>query len=171
MILVCGPMKTRLGFSLFEVTVYIAIISVVMVAVLSIVAQTVLNRIKAEALYNVTASTRFAMERIAQDIRQAADIDEGDLASDTLTLTLADGTTHSYSVSSNQLYLATNGGTGVALLPDDIDVTAFTLTDYTSYGAEAKDITVTLSVEQATNNPRPEYQADFSLTTTVSARL
>lgn len=164
-------MKIRSGFSLFEVTVYIAIISVVMVAVLSIVAQTVLNRIKAEALHNVTASTRFAMERMALDVRAATDIDEGDLSINALTIILADGTEHAYFVRSGQLQLSINDGTGVALTPDRITVTSFTLDDNTSVGSEAKDITITLAVENTTSNPRPEYQADFSLTTTVSARL
>lgn len=164
-------MKTRQGFSLFEVTVYIAIIAVVMVAVLGIVAETVLNRIKAEALHNVTASTRFALERISQDIRAATDIDETDLSSNLLTITLADGTVREYYATAGQLYVATNGGPDIALTPSNVTVTEFSLEDRTTVGSETKDVTVTLSIESVTTNPRPEYQADFSLTTTVSARL
>ncbi|EKD79624.1 MAG: hypothetical protein ACD_41C00024G0008 [uncultured bacterium] len=157
-------MKIRSGFSLFEVTVYIAIISVVMVAVLGIVAQTVLNRIKVEALHNVTASTRFAIERMSQDVRAAADISG-------TTITLADGTTEYYYVTGGQLLISTNGGTGVALTPSNLTVTEFSFTDRTTVGSDTKDISITLAVENDATNPRPEYQADFSLTTTVSARL
>lgn len=157
-------MKIRRGFSLFEVTVYIAIIAVVMVAVLGIVAETVLNRIKAEALHNVTASTRFAIERMSQEVRAATDI------SGTI-ITLADGTVRQYYVTGGQLYVATNGGSGVALTPSNISVTEFNFTDRTTVGTDTKDVSITLSVESNTSNPRPEYQAEFSLTTTVSARL
>lgn len=157
-------LNVRSGFSLFEVTVYIAIIAVVMVAVLGIVAQTALNRVKAEALHSVTASTRFAVERISQDIRAASDISG-------TTITLADGTTHYYYVSGGQLYLSSNGGTGVALMPDTITVTDFSFIDRTTVGSDTKDISIIVGVEHTASNPRPEYQADFSLTTTVSARL
>ncbi len=157
-------MKIRAGFSLFEVTVYLAIVSVVMVAVLGIVAQTVLNRIKAEALQNVTVSTRFAVERISQDVRAAADISG-------TTITLADGTTRYYYVAADQLYVSTNGSSGVALTPSNLTVTEFSFTDRTTVGTDTKDISITLAVENTATNPRPEYQADFSLTTTVSARL
>ena len=163
-------MKTK-GFSLFEVIVYVAIISVVMTAVLSIVARSALNRVKAEALYTVTSSTRFALERMTQDVRAAADIDESDLASNILTLTAADGTVRQYAVTDDQLTVSTNRAAAVALTPTSVRVTDFTLTDRTTTGTEATAVQLSLALETASTNPRPEYQADFSLVTTATMRL
>lgn len=164
-------MRNRQGFSLFEVIVYLAIISVVMTAVLSIVARSVLNRVKAEALFSVTHSTRFAMERMVQDVRAAADINETDLASNILTVESAEGTIHSYTLVDGQLMLSINGITPVALTPDTLRVTSFTIEDRTTVGTEATAVELELSLETASNNPRPEYQADFSLNTTATTRL
>lgn len=158
--------KLKLGFSLFEVIVYIAIVSVVMVAVLGILAQTVLNRVKAETLHSVTHTTRYAVERLAQDVRAATEIDQTAAASDSLVVTLADGTVRTYQVIGEQFTVSTNSGTPITLTPAHLAVTAFTIDSYA-----ADYVTVTLALAQAADNPRPEYQADFSLTTTVNTRL
>lgn len=159
------------GFSLFEVIVYLAVIGVVLTAVLSIATQSILNRIKAEALHTVTATTRFALERMAHDVRAATEIDATDLTSNILTVTLADGTIRQYAVTGDQLMVSTNGATAIALTPTTVTVTEFTLTDRTSFGSDVSAVSITLAVENAAVNPRPEYQADFSLSTTVSTRL
>ncbi len=163
--------KLRHGFSLFEVIVYIAIISVVMTAVLSIVARSVLNRVKAEALFSVTSSTRFAMERMVQDIRAAADIDETDLASNVLTVESAQGVIRQYAVINDQLTVSTNGATPIALTPDNLMVTEFSLADRTTVGTATTAVEVTLTLETVSTNPSPEYHADFSLETTATSRL
>lgn len=170
-----GRMKTNhhqlSGFSLFEVIVYLAIIGVVMTAVLSIATQSILNRIKAEALHAVTATTRFALERMVQDVRAATEVDATDLTSNILTVTLADGTVRQYQVTTDQLVVSTNGATAVALTPTTVNITEFTLTDRTSFGSNVNAVGITLAVENDAANPRPEYQAEFSLSTTVSPRL
>jgi Tfp pilus assembly protein PilV len=165
------PIQKQTGFSLFEVIVYLAIISVVMTAVLSIVARSVLNRVKAETIYSVTSSTRYAVERMTQDIRSAADIDETDLASNILTVESATGEIRSYQVVDGQLVVSTNGATAIPLTPTSLTVEAFSLADRTTVGTEINAVELTLSLASASTNPRPEYQADFSLTTTVSTRL
>ncbi|MBI4407174.1 MAG: type II secretion system protein [Candidatus Kerfeldbacteria bacterium] len=164
-------LSQRTGFSLFEVIVYLAIVGVVITAVLSVATQSILNRIKAEALHSVTATTRFAIERMTQDVRAATEIDAADLASNVLTITLADGTIRQYQVTADQLTVSTNGAAALALTPTTVNITEFTLTDRTSFGSDVNAVGITLAVENDAANPRPEYQAEFSLSTTVSTRL
>ena len=164
------------GFSLFEVIVYLAVFGVVITAVLSIATQSILNRIKAEALHSVTATTRFALERMAQDVRAATEIDATKLDSNILKVTLANGTTRqyqitAYQITADQLVVSTNGAAAVALTPTTINIIEFTLTDRTSFGSDVNAVGITLAVENDAANPRPEYLADFSLSTTVSTRL
>ncbi len=163
--------KTSVGFSLFEVIVYLAIISVVMTAVLSIVTRSVLNRVKAETIFTVTSNTRYAVERMTQDIRSAADIDETDLSSNILTVEDATGEVRSYQVLDGRLVVSVNGAVAVPLTADSVTVDTFYLVDRTTVGSETQTVEFTLGLASASSNPRPEYQADFSLTTTVSTRL
>lgn len=164
-------MKIKKGFSLFEVIIYIAIVAVVFTTVLGIVARSISNRIKAESIYTVTHGTRFALERMVQTVRAGTDIDEADFSSNILTVTLADGTILSYQVVADQLVLSTNGGAAVTLTPSTSRVTEFTLTDRTTVGTAVEALEITLALEQNAANPRPEYLADFSLTTTAMLRL
>lgn len=159
------------GFSLFEVVVYIAIVSVVMVSILAIAAESMSSRVKAVAMQQVNYQSQFVMSRMTNDIRAATDIDATDLAANTLTVTLADGTTHQYAVSAGVLTLSENGATPVALTGSDVTVTIFTLADRTTAGSVVHEVAIELKIENNASNVSPEYAAAQILTQTVSQRL
>lgn len=163
-------MKTK-GFSLFEVVVYIAIVSVVMVSILAIAAESMSSRVRAVAMQQVNYQSQFVMSRLTNDIRSATAIDATDLATNTLTVTLADGTTHQYTVTAGVLTLSENGATPVALTGSDVTVTTFTLADRTIVGSTVQTVAIELTIENNASNVRPEYAAAQTLTSTISQRL
>lgn len=163
-------MKTK-GFSLFEVVVYIAIVAIVMVSVLAIAAESMSSRVKAVAMQQVNYQSQFVMSRMTNDIRAATDIDTADLAVNSLTVTLADGTTHQYAVTAGVLTLSENSATPVALTGSDVIVTTFTLADRTTVGSDVHEVSIELTVENNSSNVRPEYAAAQTLTSTTTQRL
>lgn len=163
--------KIRPGFSLFEIVVYMAIVSVFMVSVLTIVVESMSSRIKAMALHTISYQSQFVLNRITSDVRAASDISETDLASNVLTLTMTDGSTHQYQLTSGAITLTVNHGTAEALTSSAVTVDTFTLANRTGYGTQAHDIDVTLALSTSSNTGRPEYNADASLTSTIMTRL
>ena len=164
-------MKTRAGFSLFEVIVYLAIFGVVLVSILGVVAESISSRAKALALHTVTYQTQVALDRITSDVRAAVDIDETNLASSRLTLTMADGTSREYVVTAGALTITYDSETPIALTNDAVTVTNFSLANITPFGVEARDLTITIGLATITASNRPELAANFELTSAISSRL
>lgn len=159
------------GFSLFEVIVYLAIVSVLMVTVLAIAAESLATRTKALAMHNVTYEAQFVLDRLTADIRAAADINAADLASHVITLTLANGETHRYEVSNHQIVLRINNGAAQPITSRAVAVSEFVVVDRTAVGDTPNALGLTLTLTAVSTNPRPEFQAEQTLTTTVSTRL
>ncbi len=165
-------MKNK-GFSIFEVVVYIAIVSVVMVSILAIAAESMSSRVKTVAMQQVNYQSQFVLSRLTNDVRAATEIDVTAFAADILTVTLADGTTHRYEVIANQLTLSVNGATPVALTTTAVTVDTFALENRTpiTVSTAIHDVAITLSLSSAANNVSPNYAATQTLTTSVSTRL
>jgi len=163
-------MKTK-GFSLFEVVVYIAIVSILMVSVLAIAAESMSSRVKAVAMQQVNYQSQFVMTRLTNDVRAATTIDAADFSGNVLTVTLADGTTHQFAVTANQMTLSENGGAAVELTSDAVIVSTFTLSDRTTVGSDIHDVSIELTLESASNNVSPDYAASQTLISTASVRL
>lgn len=162
--------STVKGFSLFELVVYIAIFSIVIISVVSIATRSIASKTKALATQEVEQTTRFALQRITSDVRSAVDIDETAFVSNVLTLTMIDGSIITYSRSSNAITIERNGGGAVQLTSGDVSVDEFVLQNNTGFGTEYKDITVNIATSTSSASNRPEYVANFELTSTVSLR-
>lgn len=158
------------GFSLFELVVYMAIFSVVIVSVVTIATRGVASKTQALATQEVEYATRFALQRLTSDVRSAVDIDETAFVSNVLRLTMADGSTVTYSRSGNRLTLERDSGGAIQLTSSDVSIDEFTLTNNTGFGTEYKDITVYIATSTSRASNRQEYVAEFDLTSTISVR-
>lgn len=158
------------GFSLFELVVYMAIFSVVIVSVVTIATRGVASKTQALATQEVEYATRFALQRLTSDVRSAVDIDEASFVSNVLRLTMADGSTVTYSRSGNTLTIERDAGGVIQLTSSDVSVDEFALTNNTGFGTEYKDITVYIASSTSRASNRQEYAAEFDLTSTVSIR-
>lgn len=164
-------MKTnRAGFSLFEAIVYMAIMSVLLVTILTIVVQSMTTRTKAMVMQNVTYETQFVLDRLTTDIRAAVAISSIDLAANILTITLADGSIHRYEQQGTRIMFRRNNQPPVTLTSADVAVSEFVVSNRTTVGSDVQTIGIALTVDSVTHNPRPEFNASQSLTTTVTTR-
>lgn len=163
-------MKNKSGFSLFEVVVYLAIFSIVIVSVVSIATRSVASKTKALATQEVEYATRYAMQRITSDVRSAVDIDETAFISNVLILTLADGSTITYTRSGNSLFIERDTSGAVQLTSNNVSIDEFSLENNTGFGTDYEDITVTIDASTSSSSQRQEFSADFELTSTISLR-
>lgn len=65
---------SRTGFSLLELLIYVAILSIVMVAISSSFISVSKGRVKADTQVEVNSNLRFALDKISQDIKGASGI-------------------------------------------------------------------------------------------------
>jgi len=129
------------GFTLIELIVYIAIVSIVLTLVTSFGLDVVYGNIKAQTVRETQQNARFAMEKITRSIRSGSD--------PAVVFNVLDGV----------LYQG-----GVALTTNQVRVTNLNFTsDNNSYK-------INLSLEFYNPNNRPEYSASVDLESTALAR-
>ncbi|MBI2984810.1 MAG: prepilin-type N-terminal cleavage/methylation domain-containing protein [Candidatus Kerfeldbacteria bacterium] len=160
---------SRPGFSLLELLIYVAVLSLVTVALSGIFATINQARARAEARAEVDSILRFAMERIETDLRQASAVSDPPSAgaqSSILSMTLA-GPTVTYEVVDGQLRRNAE-----PITPPTITVTNVTFTRLenknTTLDRTVVSIQTVLTQQYSTANP--EYQYAQSKISTTSLR-
>jgi type II secretory pathway pseudopilin PulG len=105
----------RLGFSLLELVVYMALLAIVMIVIVQIFVGIGTGRGKSEAQAEVNSNLRFAFQEIQNDLRAATSVSTptpAGISSSILQMTTASGTVI-YCVSSSTLWRATTITPGV----------------------------------------------------------
>jgi len=127
------------GFTLLEMLLYLAMMSLVLVAATLFLAEfTISARVKTAAWQEVERNAHFAMNRVAVEIREAAGINVGDsvLGSDPgrLSLAVAVGARNPtvFSVTSGTLYVQQGSGPALALTSSKVNVKEFIVEDVSS---------------------------------------
>ena len=168
-------MKNK-GFTLLEVILYVAVVSIVALAVTSIASSVNSGQGRTMAESAVNSTLRFVTNRVDQDIRSASSVTTPSSAgSSSATLVLVVGTdTVTYSISNNQLVRQLNSEQQVALTGNNIKVTSinFTLNKNTNtfLSSGVSTITsVTMSVSAAYNSNSSDLQ--YSSTKTITEIL
>ncbi|KPJ55096.1 hypothetical protein AMJ47_01050 [Parcubacteria bacterium DG_72] len=133
-------MKGTRAFTLIELIVYIAIVSVVLVLVTGFSFNILYGNIKAQAVRETQQNARFALEKITRSIRSGQD-------------------PSIFSVSDGILYQQ-----GVALTTDQVRVTVL---DFTSLNNSYR---INIGVEYYNPDNRPEYRAFVNMESTVLSR-
>jgi prepilin-type N-terminal cleavage/methylation domain-containing protein len=147
--------RSRHGFSLIEMLIYIAVLSVIFIVVVNTVLSFTGSYRKFTAERLLDRSATDALERLTRDIRGATTIDVLNStfgnATDTLTLISTSGsisTTTKFYISSNNLRVNINGTYFGPLTVSNVSVTTFTLKKLSSTNSTAIKIDLTV---QATN--------------------
>ncbi|MBI2337948.1 type II secretion system protein [Candidatus Daviesbacteria bacterium] len=160
------------GFTLIELILYIAIITIVMSALIPFAWNIIGGSVKSSALQEVSSQARFVSERIKYEIRNANDINNIsafsiDLKTDTNPTTvieLADGKiTIKYGISGTPVNLNSDD-TVIAPVGDAI------FTDYGSVDAKTKHIQFSFTIDDKYTGSRQEYQVP-AITIESSAEL
>lgn len=133
-------MRNIKGFTLIELIIYIAIVSVVLVLVTGFSFNILYGNIKTQAVRETQQNARFALEKITRSIRAGQD-------------------PSIFTVSDGILYQE-----GVALTTDQVRVTVL---DFTSLDNSYR---INIEVEYYNPDNRPEYKALVNMESTVLSR-
>lgn len=164
----------KTGFTLTEMLVYIATLSLIVLAICSFIFWLVYSNNKAKAIREVLDNSRRAMAIITQEIKEAKSIYAPTTNSDQLSLEtkkyLPAGEMISYLdfyICENRICLKKESQNPIVLTSDEVIINSLT---FTQVGASNLSVEVDLIVEYKNPQNRPEYKASFHLNSTVSLR-
>lgn len=168
-------LKNKKGFSLLELLIYIAILSILIVVVSQSFIMLTRGRGQAEARSEVNAAVRFATERIKQDLKNATAVSFPLLGAPSVTLraTTTPNTMIRYDVSSGVLQRTEGTGTATTTLSvtgDTILVSAPLFTRLENYNTTLQATTTAILIEMAFryNSLSSDWSYENTLRTTVT---
>lgn len=146
-------MKRQQGFTLIELILYIAIVTIVVSAMIPFAWNVIGGGVKSTTEQEVFSNARLVSERIKYEIRNASAINS--VAASSISLgspaTVID-------LSGDKIRIAPNGGAAVNLNSNDTTATALTFTNYTSGDNKTKNIQFSFTLQSNFGQTRQEYQ-------------
>jgi len=168
-----------LGFTLTEVLVYVAILSIIILAISGFLTWTMRTNTKAKAMRETQDNARRAMEIMTYEIKEAKSIytptsvfdsHPGQLSLETAKY-LPEGEKSTYIdfyLCGTQLCLKKESQNPIALTSNRVEVKNLVFSQIVT--GSAPSIQINLKIDYKTEAARPEYQASFITTSTVSLR-
>lgn len=163
-------MRKNQGFSLIEMILYIAIVSVFLGGAIQFAWNLVYGQVKATALQDVNANTRFVGKRIAYEIRNASAINS--VTSSSLCLASTNVTYNPVKIylSSGAIRLGWGGGSptcasttnDVPLTSAGVTVNSIVFTNLTPVSALSRHVLYTYTISASATSGRQEYVASQS---------
>lgn len=170
-----GSLTYKQGFSLLELLIYIAILSILMVVISQVFIALTRGRGQAEARSEVNSAVRFATERIKQDIKRASAISLPALGTPSASLraTTTPNTMVLYDVSGGALRRTEGNGTATTttnVTGDAILVDAPMFTRLENYNTVLQATTTAVRVEMVFryNSVSSDWSYQDTLRTTVT---
>jgi prepilin-type N-terminal cleavage/methylation domain-containing protein len=168
------------GFTLFEMLIYIAVLSSVILAVSSFFLWIVRSNVKAKAMREVSNNARRAMEILTLEIKEAKSVYEptsvfstssGQLSLETTKYLPADElqTYIDFFRCEKRLCLKKEGQDPVALTSDNVEVNNLEFNQIATTST-APSIRIGLTIDYKAPAEKPEYRASINTTSTVSIR-
>jgi len=163
-------MSVARGFSLLELIIYMAILSIMSVIMTGSFLSLARGRAQADSRTEVNANVRFAMEKIEQDIRSASSVVTPvyGTASSTLQLMIA-GATTTYAVSTGILQRTVGAGSPDRISGTTVVIDAPTFTRIENYnatlGATSTFIQTLITVRYYGASPDTTYSATVRTST------
>lgn len=160
------------GFTLLELVIYIAVVGLVLVSATMFSFEFAASQAKSAALEEVNRNARFAVSRIAAEIREAADLNAGSSVfgsnPGTLSLATATGATDPtvFTVTGGTLNIRQGAGPVLPLTSSKVDVTEFTLENLSTAG-KTKAVRVRLKVKTRDAAGLQEVAAETVVETTA----
>lgn len=165
------------GFSLLELLLYIAILSVITLIFANIFLSLNKGRGKTEARSEVNSTLRFGLEKITQDLKLASAVTSPastTTPANTLTMTIS-GTSVTYCVSSDRLRRQAGGAcndSSEAITSDQVLVLTptFTRRENANSILNKTVVNIEISLSANYNSSSPDWQYSASKKTSVSLR-
>ena len=158
-------LKLYRGFTLVELILYIAIVTMLMTAVISFTSDIVYGRVKSQVHQEVNQNIRLASKRIIYEIKNASGVNSVSASSISLASTDAGRNPTVIDISSGRLRIG-YGGNQYFLTSNKVSVSSLTFTDLSA--ASSKNIKFSITVEST--GDRKEFQKSETFETSVELR-
>lgn len=159
------------SFTLIELLLYIAIISLVLVSITGFFWNVASGNIKEKSYQEVQQNGRFAMTKITQEIKKAVGINSPAPGSsaNSLSLAMSDPNLNPtiFDVSGGKLRITQGASVPIELTTDQVLVSNLQFTNL-SYSNTPGTLRVEMTLENLSPSGKTEYQASLDLKTTVS---
>ncbi len=168
-------LKAKAGFTLVETLVYIAIIGTALSSAILFSLNVLEGQQKARVFQEVQQNARFALERISQEIRTAADLNPNastfNIATGTLSLASDESAKNptTFNVIDEKIFIKQGSGATTSITSDDVRVTTLRFENL-SVSARTDNIRVTVSIQHENPDNVTSFNASTTMTTTVSIR-
>jgi prepilin-type N-terminal cleavage/methylation domain-containing protein len=167
-IVVVNNMKK--GFSLIEMILYIAIVSIFLGGVVQLAWNSIYGRVKSQVMQQVSYASRFAGKRMLFEIRNASGINS--VTASSLCLASADSVrnpTHIY-LSGSAIHIGWGGGSptcasttnDVALTGSNVTVSSLVFTNLSTSSLSSRHVQFTYTISSSATSGRQEYVASQS---------
>lgn len=163
---VAKGLKTRQlksGFSLIELILYIAIVSIFLLGLTNFIWDIIYGRQKAQAQQAVEQSARIIIGRLGYEIRRATDFTI--INSNQVQITNPSGTSL-VTLNGNTLQLTLPNSTSYDLSSNQVLVQQLVFTDLSSQDKQSKQLKIELSLSQAESGSA-NFEAEFNLATSI----
>jgi len=160
--------KNKDGFTLIELTIYIAILATILALTTEFLWLIVLGNIKETSYQEIQQNGRFAITKITQEIKRATGIISPDpgSSSESLSLSMADGSTINFGLSNGKLQIS-QGSNSYFLTTDRIIVKNLQFNN-NSYQDTPGIIQVKIEISHINPANRKEYQASINLGSSIA---
>lgn len=166
--------SARAGFTLIELLLYVGLIGILLGAVTIFFSTAADARLKTQTITEVDEQGTYAMDYIAQTVRNATSISSptaGNSSSTGFTMVVPTGSLSPtvFSIASGVLQVQQGAGATVALTDSKVQVSSLTVTNLTRSGTSGiLQIILTLARINPSNLTQYDYQRTF--TTSVAVR-
>lgn len=148
--------KNQDGFTLVELILYIALVSMFLTAAILFSWNVIFGREKSFKQQIVQQSARIAMAKIGYEIGRAQDL----VSVSATSLVLSNGATNTtIDRSGTRLRITTGGGAAVFITSNQVNATNLTFTNLSSTDLNTKNIRVSITLTQANTVSKGEFSA------------
>ena len=166
----------KIGFSLIEALVYIAVLSIIITAVVSFILWSVYSYTKAKVARETLDNAERVIRVITNEIREADSIYTPTTTASQLSLEtvkylpLGEEITYiDFYLCDSRLCFKKESQDPIVLTSDEVEITNLTFNQISSGGVESS-IQISLTIDYKNPTGRSEYDASVSLTSTASLR-
>ena len=168
--------KTKNGFTLIELILYVALISVFVTGAVYFAWDIIYGRVKSSVQQEVSQNLRLASKRLIQEIRNAEGVSS--IGASTISLVMENSARNptAFDVSNGRLRIG-YGASGscpttspCTLTSDQVTVTDLTFTDLSSGGGETINVSFTITLESNNPSGRQEWERSDTFSTSVELR-
>jgi len=170
------PSRAARGSTILEFLIYIAVVGLALTVAVSFLSEFSSSQQKTAAQTNATHNARFAVSRIASDIRDAMAVDgttafasdfvatPANILSLDMSAPALDPTV--YTVSDGRLYVQQGAGSPIALTSSSTEVTSFVLSNV-SVSGKTRAVRIHLTLENRNTTNLNEQEAVVTIETTA----